>query len=95
MTDYRLKIADREALILVLLFLLNVIWWASFAYGLGSRPVEAYSYILGFPDWFFFSCVLSWPLFSLILYVVVRKFFVEVPLEAYVEGGENERAVER
>ncbi len=89
MADYRLKVANREALILILLFILNVAWWAIFAYGLGSRPAETYNYILGFPDWFFFSCILSWPLFSLILYILVKKFFVEVPLEAYVEGGED------
>jgi len=91
MPDYRFKVADRESLALILLFLLYVFWWAFFAYVFGSRPVEDYSYIFGFPDWFFFSCIVSWPLFSTLLYILVRKFFVEVPLEAYVEDG---RAIE-
>ena len=49
----RFKIAHREAIIGVILVIINFIWWFGFAYGLGSRSPEEYRYILGFPDWFF------------------------------------------
>lgn len=79
--DPRFKIANREALIGVGLVLFNFIWWFGFAYGLGSRPVEEYSYILGLPSWFFYSCVVGFLIMVVLVIVVVKGFFVEVPFE--------------
>ncbi|ERN53676.1 MULTISPECIES: YhdT family protein [Alkalihalophilus] len=79
--DPRFKIANREALIGVGLVLFNFIWWFGFAYGLGSRPVEEYSYIFGLPSWFFYSCVVGFLIMVVLVIVAVKGFFVEVPFE--------------
>lgn len=80
-TDWRFKIAHREALIGLGLAIFNFIWWFGFAYGLGSRPVEEYTYIFSLPDWFFYSCVVGFLLIVVLVIVIVRFFFVEVPFE--------------
>ncbi|ALS77816.1 MULTISPECIES: YhdT family protein [Planococcus] len=80
-TDWRFKIAHKEAWIGVGLALFNFIWWFGFAYGLGSRPVDEYSYIFGLPDWFFYSCVVGFLLISVLVIVVVHFFFTEVPFD--------------
>lgn len=85
--DPRFKIAGREALIGVALAVANFLWWYAFAYGLGGKPVEEYRYIFGFPAWFFYSCILGFIVFALLVYVVVRLWFREVTLD---EGGDGE-----
>ncbi|MFC2947483.1 YhdT family protein [Virgibacillus sediminis] len=79
--DDRYKIANREALIGVALVIFNFIWWYGFAYGLGSKDPEDYSYVLGLPAWFFYSCVLGFIVMAVLVTVIVKKFFVEVSLE--------------
>ena len=80
-TDWRFKVANREALIGVGLAVFNFIWWFGFAYGMGSRPVEEYTYIFGLPDWFFYSCVVGFLLMVVLVIVVVKFVFVEVPFD--------------
>ncbi|MFP4214250.1 MAG: YhdT family protein [Desulfohalobiaceae bacterium] len=84
-TDPRFLQASREAKLCLLLAALNFLWWYAFAYGLGSGPVEEYTWIWGLPAWFFFSCLLGLPLFLLLIHLLVRIFFREVPLEGYLE----------
>ncbi|MEB1808327.1 MAG: YhdT family protein [Bacillaceae bacterium] len=84
--DPRFKIANREALIGVGLVIFNFIWWFGFAYGLGSSPVEEYSYVFGMPAWFFYSCVLGFVVMAIIVIIMVKKFFVEVDFEDEQEG---------
>ncbi|WLD93101.1 YhdT family protein [Alkalihalobacillus sp. AL-G] len=79
--DRRFRVSNREALMGVGLALLNFIWWYAFAYGLGGKPVSEYGFILGFPAWFFYSCLLGFVLFSVLVYVMVKFLFVEVPFE--------------
>ena len=59
MNDPRFKIAHKEAWIGVALAIIHFLWWYGFAYGIGSNKVEQYTYILGLPAWFFYSCVLG------------------------------------
>lgn len=80
-TDWRFKIAHREAWIGVGLALFNFVWWFGFAYGMGSRPVEEYSYIFGLPDWFFYSCVMGFLVITVLVIVIVNFFFTEVPFD--------------
>lgn len=75
------KIANREALIGVGLALFNFIWWFGFAYGLGSKDPSEYSFVLGLPAWFFYSCVLGFIVMVVLTIIVVKKFFVDVPIE--------------
>ncbi|MEH7376606.1 MULTISPECIES: YhdT family protein [Neobacillus] len=85
--DKRFKIAHREALIGIILVLINFIWWYGFAYGLGSAKVEQYSYIYGLPAWFFYSCILGFIVMVILVIFAVRVLFKDVPFE--VEEGEN------
>lgn len=80
--DPRFKIAHKEALIGVALAIFNFIWWYGFAYGLGSRPPEEYTYILGLPDWFFYSCVIGFILMCVLVIIITKFVLKEVPLDA-------------
>lgn len=75
------KIANREALIGVGLAIFNFIWWFGFAYGLGSKDPSEYTYVFGLPAWFFYSCVVGFVVMVAIIIIVIKKFFVEVPLD--------------
>ncbi|WP_209121074.1 YhdT family protein [Alkalihalobacillus sp. BA299] len=86
--DPRFKIANREALIGVGLVIFNFLWWFGFAYGMGSSPVEEYSYVFGMPAWFFYSCVLGFLIMAVIVIVMVKTYFVEVDFEDEQEGSE-------
>lgn len=92
--DPRFKIAHREALIGVALAIFNFIWWYGFAYGLGSRPPEEYTYILGLPDWFFYSCVIGFILMSALVIVITKFVLKEVPLDAEPYADLNNEAKE-
>lgn len=85
--DPRFKVAHREALIGVVLAIVHFIWWFGFAYGLGSKPVEEYSYILGFPDWFFYSCIVGFILVAITVIFLVKFVLKDVSLEE--EGDER------
>lgn len=79
--ESRFKIANREALIGVALVLFNFVWWFGFAYGLGSKPVSEYRYILGLPSWFFYSCVVGLIVMIFLVTIVVKAFFKDIPFE--------------
>ncbi|MED1604757.1 YhdT family protein [Cytobacillus kochii] len=79
--DPRYKVANREALIGVGIAMINFFIWYSFAYGLGSKPVEEYQFILGLPSWFFYSCVLGFLMITVIVWLVVKFLFSDVPFE--------------
>lgn len=79
--DWRFKVAHREAWIGVGLALFNFIWWYGFAYGLGSKPVEEYTYVFGLPAWFFYSCVLGFVVITVLTIVIVKFWFVDVPFD--------------
>lgn len=80
--DPRYKQCNREAMIGLGIGISNLIWWFVWGYGLGSKPVSQYSYILGFPSWFFMSCIVGSALFSIVTVIVIDKFFKNMSLEA-------------
>ena len=82
--DSRIKQANTEALLALAVYGLYFVWWYVFGYGVGNEDPETYSYVLGFPAWFFYSCILGYPLVTVVLWVVVRLFFREIPLDADV-----------
>ncbi|QQK81645.1 YhdT family protein [Salicibibacter cibi] len=84
--DPRFKVANREALIGVGLACFNFIWWYAFAYGLGSQPVANYDFILGMPAWFFYSCLIGSVIMIILVAVMVKLFFKEVPLDDEGDG---------
>lgn len=84
--DKRFKIAHREALIGVVLVIINFVWWYGFAYGLGSEKVENYSYIMGLPAWFFYSCIVGFIVMVFLVIICVKFLFKEVPFDDEKEG---------
>ncbi len=85
--DLRFRIAHREALIGVVLALINILWWYGFAYGLGSKSPEEYTYILGFPAWFFWSCIVGFLVMVVLVILTVKFLLTDVPLD----DGEEEQ----
>ena len=83
------KQADREAYITLGLYVFFFLWWALFAFGLGSGDPEEYSYVFGLPAWFFYSCVAGYPVVTLILWLVVRNFFADIPLDISGDGNQE------
>ncbi|MBA1334777.1 MAG: hypothetical protein HPY66_0397 [Firmicutes bacterium] len=83
--DKRYTQANKEALIAIGLFILNFIWWYGFAYGLGARPVEEYTYVMGLPAWFFYSCVAGFVVFSFASWFMVKFLFKDIPLDDNAE----------
>ena len=89
MKDKRFKIANREAIIGIILVLINFIWWYAFAYGMGSGDPRSYTYILGMPAWFFYSCVVGFIVIVVLVAFVVKFLFKEVSFEDEEEGEEE------
>lgn len=81
MEDKRFKIANREALIGVGLVIINFAIWFGFAYGLGSGNPANYTYVLGFPAWFFYSCIAGTIFMIVLLWFVLTFFFKDVPFD--------------
>lgn len=79
--DKRYKVANKEALIGIGLVLFNFVWWYGFAYGMGSKDPSEYSYVFGLPAWFFYSCVLGFIVMVILIWIVVKLFFTDIPLE--------------
>lgn len=79
--DKRFKIAHREALIGVGLVIINFAIWYGFAYGLGSGDPLEYTYIFGFPAWFFYSCIVGTVVMIVLVWLAMKLFFTEVPLD--------------
>ena len=79
--DKRFKIAHREALIGVILVIVNFAIWFGFAYGLGSGDPTEYTYIFGFPAWFFYSCIAGTVFMVILLIIVIKLFFKDVPFD--------------
>lgn len=83
--DPRYRECEKEAWYGVILGIVNLVIWAVAGYGLGSGPVENYSYIMGFPAWFFFSCIANSLLaIAATIYIVKRKMRV-MPLDPLTE----------
>jgi uncharacterized membrane protein YhdT len=89
--DSRFKVAKKEAWIGIGLVLFNFIWWFAFAYGLGSQSPEKYTYILGFPAWFFYSCIVSLIVMSILVIIVVKYCFKEVTFEEEIDKVDEEK----
>lgn len=84
--DPRFKIAMKETWFGVGLVIFNFIWWYGFAYGLGSRPISEYSYVFGLPAWFFYSCVLGFIVMLILVVIVIKFWFKDIPFEEDTEG---------
>lgn len=78
----------KEIGITVLLYLFYFAWWYYFAYVYtDSSDVSQFKYILGLPEWFFYSCVVGLIVVNFLVYLVVRFFFKDMPLDDGDEEG--------
>ncbi|HHV79141.1 MAG TPA: YhdT family protein [Firmicutes bacterium] len=80
--DPRYAQSTKEALIGLTIFVLNFVWWFGFGYGMGSGSPANYTYVLGFPSWFFWSCIMGFVVFSVVVWLAVKYFFKEMPLDS-------------
>jgi len=76
----RVKSINQETFIILCLYALFFVWWYLSAYGFGDDPTK-YKYILGFPEWFFYSCIVGYVAITIILWIAVKKFFKDIPLD--------------
>ncbi len=54
----------------------------------GGKDADEIGFILGFPDWFFWSAFVGGLLFSVVPYFLVKYFFEDMPLSASGEDSE-------
>ncbi|MCY7007219.1 YhdT family protein [Fusobacterium simiae] len=85
------KQVNKEVLITIMLYLLYFVWWYYFAYEYSSDNVEEYKYILGLPEWFFYSCVLGLIFINILVYVCIKFFFKDVDFEKYNENNDSDQ----
>ncbi|MFP3919757.1 YhdT family protein [Lysinibacillus telephonicus] len=81
MQDKRFKIANREALIGIVLVVINFAIWFGFAYGLGSGNPTEYTYVFGFPAWFFYSCFAGTIFMIVLIWLAIKLFFKDIPFD--------------
>ncbi|WBW94733.1 YhdT family protein [Oceanirhabdus sp. W0125-5] len=82
------KQLNKEAIMTIGLYIIFFAWWYVFSYGLGNKDVSQYNYILGLPEWFFYSCVLGYVGICIAVFVMVKVFFKDIDFE---ENDENSR----
>ena len=76
------KQINKEALVTVVLYLFYFVWWYYFAYIYkDSVNVAEFKYILGFPEWFFYSCVLGLVVINILVFLAVKIFFKDMDLD--------------
>ena len=80
------KQSNSEAWLTSCIYIFYSIWWWLFAYVICNGNVLTYSYILGFPCWFFVSCLIGFPLLCCILWFIIHYFFKEVPLDTQIQN---------
>ena len=84
MTDKKdkelIRSTNREVIIVLVLYALFFAWWYFSAYSFGDDPSQ-YKFIFGFPEWFFYSCIIGYIAVSVILWIVVRFMFRDIPLD--------------
>jgi uncharacterized membrane protein YhdT len=79
--DERFKVAHKEAVIGAVLVIINFLLWYGFAYGMGSGDPSEYHYILGLPEWFFYSCIIGTLISTLLVILSVKYLFKEVSFD--------------
>ncbi len=89
MKDKRFKTAHREALIGIALVIVNFAIWFGFAYGLGSGDPKKYTYVFGFPAWFFYSCIAGTIFMILLIVIIIKFFFKNVSFDEEEDGEEQ------
>lgn len=78
----RKKQINKEVVVTLVMYFFYFCWWYYFAYMFkDSEDVANFKYILGLPEWFFYSCVVGLVIVNILVFVLVKIFFKEVSLE--------------
>lgn len=79
-TKEEVRATNKEVVVVLVMYLLFFAWWYFTAYGFGGNP-ESYKYVFGFPEWFFYSCIVGYLGISVLLWIVVKFFFKDIDFE--------------
>jgi uncharacterized membrane protein YhdT len=83
--DPRLKTAFKEFLITMGLCLVYTGVTLAVAWLIGmSKPPQEYSYVLGFPTWFFLTIIVSPLVFFVVIIFLVKRVFKDMSLEPWL-----------
>ncbi|QFG68427.1 YhdT family protein [Ornithinimicrobium pratense] len=92
--DPRYRISQREALMCLTYWVVYTACSVTVAWLLGNRDSSEIGFVLGFPDWFFWSAIGVTAVFATVVpYLMVRLAFTDVDLEPrprYGHGSETE-----
>ncbi len=89
--DPRLKIAFKEMLITFGLCIVYTLTTLALAWSIGmSKPPQEYSYILGFPAWFFLGIIVCPLVFFSVIVFLVTRVFKDMSLEPWLSQGKRE-----
>lgn len=78
----RKKQINKEVLVTLVLYFFYFLWWYYFAYIFkNSDDVKNFKYILGLPEWFFYSCVLGLVVVNILVFILVKIFFKNISLK--------------
>ncbi|MBQ3437103.1 MAG: YhdT family protein [Fusobacterium sp.] len=77
------KQINKEAFLTIGLYLIYFLWWYYFAYIYPPKTVEEYKYILGMPEWFFYSCVVGLILINTLVFIATKFFFKDIDFKEF------------
>lgn len=83
------KQINREAIITIFLYAIYFLWWYYFAYIFPPKNVDEYKYILGMPEWFFYSCVLGLILINFLVFLVTKFLFRDIDFKEFENNNEQ------
>jgi len=87
--DPRLRTASKEMLITLAFGIVYTLVYLGVAWSIGmSKPVQEYSYILGFPAWLFWAMIVCPLAFFALAIFIVTRLFKDVSLEPWVSETE-------
>ncbi|MDL2297877.1 YhdT family protein [Synergistaceae bacterium OttesenSCG-928-D05] len=82
----KIKAINKETCVVLLLYAIFFAWWYLTAYGLGGGDPAEYKFVFGFPAWFFYSCIVGYIGISLLLWIVIKLFFKDIPFDEEEEN---------
>lgn len=81
--DPRYAVTNREALFAFVYWIAFTLVISGIAWFLGGgKSAGELSFLFGFPQWFFWSCLVAALVLSLVPPIIVHLFYTEVPLDA-------------
>ncbi|MFS0646733.1 DUF997 family protein [Siminovitchia sp. 179-K 8D1 HS] len=85
--DSRFAQCTFEMRVVLGLFAVNIILMGGVPLAIGlNKSASSMSFILGFPDWYFWGGIVGSILFSILPYFMVKYFFKDMSIEAEDEG---------